>query len=247
MPFRRDVTMILKCDAITKCFGNLKAIDDLSFTVNQGEVFGIAGPNGSGKTTLFNVITGVYPFSGEIEFEGRSIHGLRANKICHCGIARTFQIPQLALSLSVYDNIRAAAHFGANLEKNKADAVIKEVVDFVGLGDRLEVIGANLKLLDKKLTMMAAALATGPRLLLLDEPIAGLNPGEIRQSVEMFKKINRQLGVTIIIIEHFMKVLTELSKRMMVLENGRLICVGTPAEVMSDPRVIECYLGDEYA
>ena len=239
--------MILKCDAITKCFGNLKAIDNLSFTVNQGEVFGIAGPNGSGKTTLFNVITGIYPFSGKIEFEGRAIHGLRTHKICHRGIARTFQIPQLALSLSVYDNIRAAANFGADLGKRKANAVIKEVIDFVELGDRLQVTGSNLKLLDKKLTMIAAALATRPRLLLLDEPIAGLNPGEIRKSIELFKRINSQLGVTIIIIEHFMKVLTELSKRMMVLENGRLICSGAPAEVMSDPRVIECYLGDEYA
>lgn len=239
--------MILQCESVTKCFGRLAAIDDLTFSVERGEIFGIAGPNGSGKTTLFNLISGHYPYSGKIFFNGKAIHGLSAHRICHRGIARTFQIPQLALSLSVYDNIRAAAHFGARLGARRERAVIEEVIAFTGLEDRTDETCNNLKLLDKKLTMVATALATRPKLLLLDEPIAGLNPNEIRQSVEMFKKINEQLGITIIVIEHFMKVLMALSKRMMVLDNGGLICTGTPAEAMANERVIECYLGDGHA
>lgn len=239
--------MVLNCEAVTKQFGKLTAVNNLNFTVEQGEILGIAGPNGSGKTTLFNLITGVYPFSGKIIFEDRAIQGMSAHRICHMGIARTFQIPQLALSLPVYDNIRAGAHFGAGLSTRKEKAAIEEMIDFVGLVDRAHEVGGNLKLLDKKLTMIATALATRPKLLLLDEPIGGLNATEIRLSIDMFKKINRQLGITVIIIEHFMKVLTELSERMMILENGKLICIGNPAEVMSNSKVIECYLGDDHA
>lgn len=239
--------MILTCESLTKTFGKLTAINDLSFTVEQGEIFGIAGPNGSGKTTLFHMITGVYPYSGRVLFDGRTINGLSSHRICHRGVARTFQIPQLASSLSVYDNIRAASHFGAKLNRQKMNERIKEIIDFTGLEQQVYVPCKNLKLLDKKLVMIGAALATGPKLLLLDEPIAGLNPNEIGQATEMFKKINRELDITLIIIEHFMKVLTRLSNRMMILENGRLICVGSPVEAMSNPRVIECYLGDGYA
>lgn len=239
--------MILTCKSVSKTFGKLTAIDDLSFTVEHGEIFGIAGPNGSGKTTLFNMITGVYPYSGKIFFNGHAINGLSSHQVCHKGIARTFQIPQLASSLSVYDNIRAAAQFGAKLNRHKMKESIKGIVEFTGLQQLLHVSCNKLKLLDKKLAMIAAALATGPKLLLLDEPIAGLNPTEISQTVEMFKKINQELDITLIIIEHFMKVLTELSNRMMILENGQLICIGSPVETMSNSRVIECYLGDGYA
>ena len=239
--------MILKCKNVTKRFGSLAAVDDLSFDVEEGEIYGIAGPNGSGKTTLFNVITGVYPFSGDILFQGGRISGLSAYKICHKGIARTFQIPQLFLSLPVYENIRAGAHFGAPGKQANEKETVKEVIDFVGLKGQENTVAANLKLLDKKRTMIATALATKPRLLLLDEPIAGLSPAEVKESVDMFKKINGELGLTIIIIEHFMKVLTELSNRLMILENGRNICIGVPVEVSKNEKVIECYLGDSYA
>lgn len=238
--------MLLQCKNLTKQFGKLTAVDDLSFEVGQGEIFGIAGPNGAGKTTLYNLITGIYQGSGEIIFEGQDINGLRAHRICHKGIARTFQIPQLFLTLPVYENVRVGAHFGSRL-KDRVQRNIEEALAFTGLGDKRDALGANLNLWDKKMTMIAAALATRPRLLLLDEPIAGLNPNEVRLAVDMIKRINTELGLTVIIIEHFMKVLTELSQRLMILENGALICLGSPVEVAGDKKVIECYLGDSYA
>lgn len=237
---------MLKCENITKSFGKLLAVNNLSFEVKKGEIFGIAGPNGAGKTTLFNLITGVYQGSGEIFFEGENIHGRNPYEICHKGIARTFQIPQVFLTLPVVENVRVGAHFGASGIKNEKKN-IKEVIDFVGLKGKENLIGANLKLLDKKLVMIAAALATNPKLLLLDEPIAGLSPEESKQSITMFKKINKELGLTIIIIEHFMKVLTELSGRLMILQNGGEICIDSPLAVSNNKKVIECYLGEDYA
>ena len=239
--------MILKCENVTKRFGSLAAVDSLSFEVGEGEIFGVAGPNGSGKTTVFNLITGIYPYEGEILFNGKNINGLSSYKICHKGIARTFQIPQLFLTLPVIENVRAGAHFGAPDVEQDEKETIEEVIDFVGLRGEENTISSNLKLLDKKRTMIATALATKPKLLLLDEPIAGLSPAEIRQSIEMFKKINQELGLTVIIIEHFMKVLTDLSSRLMILESGRMICLGKPVEVSRDEKVIECYLGDSHA
>lgn len=238
--------MILTCQSVTKQFGKLVAVDELSFDVIEGEIFGIAGPNGSGKTTTFNLITGVYPFSGEIIFQNEKIDGLSPYRICHKGIARTFQIPHLFSSLLVRENIRAGAHFGVSGVGDEKEN-ISQVIDFVGLGGKENIIAANLKLLDKKRTMIATALATKPKMLLLDEPIAGLNPTEIRESVEMFKRINEELGVTVIIIEHFMKVMTELSHRLMILESGRKICIGAPVDVSRDERVIKCYLGERHA
>ena len=239
--------MILKCENVTKQFGKLVAVHDVSFEVEEGMIFGIAGPNGSGKTTLFNLITGIYSYSGDIIFNGEKISGMSPYKICHKGIARTFQIPQLFLTLPLLENLRAGAYFGAPKVRHNEMEHINEVLDFVGLKGKESAIAANLKLLDKKLAMIATALATQPKLLLLDEPIAGLNPTEIRQSIELFKRISQELGLTIIIIEHFMKVLTELSQRLMILENGSRICIGAPLEVSKDERVIETYLGDCYA
>ena len=237
---------MLKCKNIAKRFGKLLAVNDLSFEVKQGEIFGIAGPNGAGKTTLFNLITGVYQGTGEIIFEGENIHGRKPYEICHKGIARTFQIPEVFLTLPVVENVRVGAHFGASGIRNEMKN-IEGVIDFVGLSGKENVIGSNLKLLDKKRVMIAAALATRPRLLLLDEPIAGLSPEESRQSVAVFKKINQELDLTIIIIEHFMKVLTELSDRLMILQNGGEICVDSPLAVSTNNKVIECYLGADYA
>ncbi len=239
--------MILKCENLTKQFGKLYAVDDLSFEVEEGTIFGIAGTNGSGKTTTFNLITGVYPFSGDIIFNGEKISGMTPYKICHKGIARTFQIPQLFLSLPLLENVRAGAHFGNSGVHHNEMETIKEVLEFVGLKGKESTIAANLKLLDKKLAMIATALATKPKILLLDEPTAGLNPIEIQQSIELIKRINQDLGVTILIIEHFMKVLTELSQVLMILENGAQICIGPPREVTKNPRVIETYLGGCYA
>ncbi len=233
---------ILQAEKVTKLFGELAAVSNLDFEVESGEIFGIAGPNGAGKTTLFNLISGVYPYTGDIIFEGKSIHGLRPFQICHRGIARTFQIPVLFSSISVYDNIRMGAHFGAPKEKNEKE-LIKEIIDLVGLRGQEETIAANVDLFDKRLTMLAAALATKPRLLLVDEPTGGLSPKEVRASVELFHKINQELGVTIIIIEHLMKVMVEVCDRLMILNNGEKFCIGSPQKVIQTREVIDIYLG----
>lgn len=237
---------MLKCKNLTKKFGSICAVSDLSFEVQEGEIFGIAGPNGAGKTTLFNLITGVYQGSGEIVFDGKNLMGLNASKICHKGIARTFQTPEVFLTLPVVKNVKVGAHFGNSGIRNQKEN-IRTVIDFVGLNGKEDVVGSDLKLLDKKLLMIAAALATKPKLLLLDEPIAGLSPEETRQSVDMFKKINKELGITIIIIEHFMKVLTELSDQLLILQNGGKVCIDSPHRIANNKQVIECYLGEDYA
>ena len=233
---------ILEVKSLNKSFGELAAVKDLSFEVERGEVFGIAGPNGAGKTTLFNVITGFYQGSGDIIFGGRSIKGLRPHQVCHKGIARTFQIPQLFLTLPMVENVKVGAHFGVRGARGEREG-IREAINLVGLQGKENVIAANLNLFDKKLAMLAAALATKPKLLLLDEPIGGLSPTEVRQTITLFQKINQELGLTIIVIEHLMKVLAELSHRLMILHNGEKICIGSPQEVTKDKRVIEVYLG----
>lgn len=236
---------ILETKEVTKRFGQLAAVKDLSFEVEEKEIFGIAGPNGAGKTTLFNVITGNYPAVGEIYFLGKRIDRLRPFQICLLGIARTFQIPSVFSTLTVYDNIRIGAHFGNHIRDEKH--TIQEVLQFVGLSDKQNTLSKHLSLFDKKLTMVGAALATHPKLLMLDEPIGGLSPWEIKLSIDLFKRINHELGITLIVIEHLMKFLMELSNRMMILYNGQKICVGLPEEVAQDKQVVDVYLGADYA
>lgn len=233
---------ILQVKNLTKYFGELAAVKELSFEVEKGEIFGIAGPNGAGKSTVFNLIAGVYRGSGDIVFDNMNISKLRPYQVCHKGIARTFQIPETFITLSLFDNVKIGAHFGgAGAHDEKEN--INEAVNFVGLQGKENAITANLNLFDKKRTMLAAALVTKPKLLLLDEPIGGLSPTETKQSVDLFQKINKELGITIIIIEHLMKVLVGLSQRLMILQNGEEICIGPPREVVKDKRVIEVYLG----
>ena len=233
---------ILQLNKVTQRFGELAAVNNLSFEVEEGEIFGIAGPNGAGTSTLFNVITGFYRGSGDIIFDGSNIRGLKPHQICHKGIARTFQIPELFLTLPIVENVKVGAHFGVQGAHDEREC-IKEVIDFVGLQGKENVIAANLNLFDKKTTLLAAALATKPKLLLLDEPIGGLSPVEVTESVALMKKINKELGLTIIVIEHLMKVLTEVSQRLMILHSGEKICIGPPKEVIKDKQVIEIYLG----
>jgi len=233
---------ILQLNKVTQRFGQLAAVNNLSFEVEKGEIFGIAGPNGAGKTTLFNVITGFYRGSGDIIFDGRSIRGLRPHQVCHRGIARTFQIPELFLTLPMVENVKVGAHFGVRGAHDEREG-IKEAINLVGLQGKENVIAANLNLFDKKSTMLAIALATKPKLLLLDEPVSGLSPTEVRECVTSIQKINRELGLTIIVIEHLMKVLTKISQRLMILHNGEKICLGSPEEVTKDKKVIEIYLG----
>jgi len=232
---------MLKASNVTKRFGELKAVNDLSFEVQQGQIFGIAGPNGAGKSTVFNLITGFYNYEGKVEFDGRDITGMPPYRIARVGIARTFQIPQTFPSLSVHKSISVGSRFGAagGLDPSYVD----EVIRFVDLEqERFQSTGL-LTLLGKKKLMIGASLATKPKILMLDEPMAGCNATEIRSLMDLIAKINRDLGITIIIIEHFMKVLTELTESLLIIESGRKILQDEPAKVVCDPAVIDCYLG----
>ena len=236
---------MLKVKNVTKKFGELVAVNDLSFEVKKGQVYGIAGPNGAGKSTVYNLITGNYSYEGEIKFDGQNITGLPPYRIAKLGIARTFQVPEIFPSLNVQETVHVGSRFGAGggLDVKHCD----EIMDFVGLMDERFQKTGLLNLLGKKKLMIGAALATKPEILMLDEPMAGSNAGEILSLMELIKKINQQLGITIIIIEHFMKVLTELTELLLIIESGSMICCDKPEIVTSDPRVIKSYLGDSYA
>ena len=236
---------MLKAINVTKRFGELKAVNDLSFEVQQGQVFGIAGPNGAGKSTVFNLITGVYKYEGNIEFNGRDITGMPPYRIAKAGIARTFQIPQTFPSLNVQKSISVGSRFGASGGLDLA--YVDEVIRFVELEQERSKNTGLLTLLGKKKLMIGASLATKPKVLMLDEPMAGCNATEIRSLMELIAKINQDLGITIIIIEHFMKVLTELTESLLIIESGRKVLQDEPAKVVNDPKVIECYLGDANA
>ena len=233
---------MLKAFNVTKRFGALKAVDNLSFEVQKGQIFGIAGPNGAGKSTVYNLITGFYNYEGKIEFNGRDISGKPPYRIAKAGIARTFQIPQTFPSLSVQKSISVGSRFGTAGGLDPAH--VDEVIRFVDLEKERLRNTALLNLLGKKKLMIGAALATKPKILMLDEPMAGCNPTEIKSLMDLIGKINQELGITIIIIEHFMKVLTELTENLLIIESGRMICCEEPVKVANDPRVIECYLGD---
>jgi branched-chain amino acid transport system ATP-binding protein len=236
---------MLKVTRLTKKFGQLIAVDDLSFEVQKGQIYGIAGPNGAGKSTVFNLIVGKYGYEGRIEFDGRQITGLSPDRIAKRGIARTFQVPQIFPSLTVEKSICVGSRFGAR--GGFDPAYVEQMIHFVELaGDRRQKTG-KLDLLGKKRLMMGAALATRPKILMLDEPMAGSNAREINHLMDLIRKINGELGITIIIIEHFMRVLTELTETLLVIESGRMICCDDPEIVVADPKVIECYLGDSYA
>ena len=235
---------ILQVRSLSKAFGAMMAVNNLSFEVPAGEVFGIAGPNGAGKTTLFNLITGFLQGTGEVRFEDKNVTNLKPYQICHRGIARTLQIPQVFSTLDVFNNVRFGAHFGnKHIKDGNETQIIHRALEFVGLQNDKTVIAENMDLFHKKLIMIAAALATRPRLLLLDEPIGGLSPAEIDPLIELIRRINKELNITVIIIEHLMKVLKELSHRLMILHYGEEILTGPPAEVMEDEKVKEVYLG----
>lgn len=248
---------ILECKEVTKRFGGFVALDGVSFSVPRGSIFGIAGPNGAGKTTLFNcIVCNPYPpSSGKIIFEGEEIQKLKPWEITHRGIARTFQIPVRFKGLSYFKTVLVGAIFG-NL-KNFKDVILKydrqrfekralEALEFVGLIDKKDDLTLHASLYDLKRLMIASALATEPKLLLLDEPVSGLTDHEIKAIWDLLIKVNKELEITLVIIEHVMKFLMNISDTVLVLNAGKVICVGKPREVARDPRVIECYLGEEY-
>ena len=220
-------------------------MNDASFQVPAASINGLIGPNGAGKTTIFNVIAGVYaPDRGEIVFEGRRIHGLRPDQVCAAGIGRTFQLVKPFAGLTVLDNVIVGA-----LQRERtvggARAHANSVLRKLGLDAKAHLAASSLTLPDRKRLEVARALATRPRLLLLDEVMAGLRPTECDQMVEVFRDINRAEGLTILLIEHVMRAVMALAQHIGVLHHGEVIARGTPEQVVRDPAVLECYLGEE--
>ena len=236
---------LLQVRSVSKRFRGLRAVHDASFDVPHGEIYGLIGPNGAGKTTTFNMIAGVYaPDTGEILFAGRAIHGLRPDEICAAGIGRTFQIVKPFAGLSVLDNVMVGAFLRERHAAN-ARAAAAKILERLGLGAKRDLPASSLTLPDRKRLEVARALATRPKLLLLDEVMAGLRPTECDQMVAVFRELNRADGTTILLIEHVMRAVMALARQIAVLHHGALIARGTPDQVVRDAAVLECYLGEE--
>ncbi len=233
---------MLEVRDISKAFGGLKAVDHASLDVRQGEIVGLIGPNGAGKTTLFATIAGFHrPDAGTVAFDGKAITGLAPHRICAAGMVRTFQITQPFAGISVRENIMVGAYF-RTADRRLAAREAEAVAAMVGMADQLDRRGADLTVAGRKRLELARALATAPRLLLLDEVMAGLNPTEIVEIVGVIEDI-RASGVTILLIEHVMQAVTSLAERVYVLNQGRMIAEGTPAAIAENPQVVEAYLG----
>ena len=234
--------------SVTKRFGGLAAVDDLSFSLQKGEILGVIGPNGAGKSTMVNVIGGsMTPTSGMILYQGHDITRLPPNRRAHLGVARTFQVTQPFMGLDVRENVMVGAFFGQQgHNRTKALRIADEVLERVNLAHKATFKGDQLTIADRKRLEMARALATNPQLLLLDEVMAGLTATEVAQAVELIKQINKT-GVTILVIEHIVRAIASASNRILVLHHGRKIAEDEPSQVLSDPRVIEAYLGERYA
>ena len=237
---------MLEVKSLTKYFGGLAAVRDLSFKVEKGQIFGLIGPNGAGKTTVFNMINGFYPpSSGKVFFKGEPITGLKPNVVCKKGIARTFQVVKPLSRMTVLENVMASAFCRVNsIEEAREEAL--NTLDFCGLTHRKDHLAKSLTIGDRKRLEITRAMATRPDVLLLDETAAGLNPTELDQAIALIRKIRDQ-GVTILIVEHIMKVIMSISDRIHAINYGQTITEGTPQEVANNKAVIEAYLGEAYA
>lgn len=230
---------------LTKHFGGLTAVNNTSFSVNRNEIVGLIGPNGAGKTTLFNCIAGFYnPDGGTIRFQGKDITNHSPERVCKEGIARTFQIVRVFKGMSVLDNVMVGAYLrsGNNGEARKR---AMEVLHFTGLRPKKDILASALTIADKKRLELARALATRPKLLMLDEAMAGLNPTECQEAVDIVRTINGQ-GVTILMVEHVMEIIMPISQRLVVLDYGKKIDEDVPEKVSKNPEVIKAYLGEKY-
>ena len=239
------MSALLELAHVSKRFGGLAAVEDLSFAVREGEILGLIGPNGAGKSTVFNLVNGVYaPDRGSIVFAGAEIGGKLPYEVARLGLARAHQIVQPLAGMSVLDNCTVGACFGReNLSLAAGREAVREVAELIGLSGRLDELASQLTTAGKKRLELARALSARPRLLLLDEVLAGLNPTEIGRMIEVIRKIREQ-GVTILIIEHVMRAIMSLSDRIVVLNSGKKLAEGAPAEVADNPEVIAAYLGD---
>jgi len=236
---------MLEVEGLYKSFRGLHAVQNASFDVPEGAIVGLIGPNGAGKTTCFNMIAGVFrPDAGSISFRGKPIQGLRPDQVCAAGIGRTFQIVKPFAGLTVLDNIVVGALLRSK-DVSAAKNYAAEIMERLGLGAKADQPASSLTLPDRKRLEVARALATRPKLLLLDEVMAGLRPTECDQIVAVFRELNRSEGLTILLIEHVMRAVMALAQRIVVLHHGEVIARGTPEEVVRDAAVLECYLGEE--
>jgi branched-chain amino acid transport system ATP-binding protein len=240
---------MLEVQNVTKTFGELYAVKNVSFKLEEGEILGLIGPNGAGKTTLFNCISGMYPLtSGKVLFKGADITGLTPDKICRTGISRTFQLVRPFLNMSALDNVIIGALYGREnkIGMDEAHEEAMRLLKICGLEKRMDDLAKNLTMVDRKMIELARALATDPELLLIDELIAGLNEIETEEGMKTVKRIRDELGITVFWVEHVMKAIMGSVDRIVVIHHGEKIAMGTPKEISSDQKVIDAYLGEKY-